>query len=157
VSDSSIKSAEIIAPPPAMYLGTFLMGCMINLISPLPLLLSITSRWTTGLVFLAVSGAFARWAFIKMRQIGTTASPYESSTALITSGPFQYSRNPIYVAMTGLYVGVACLVNSGWSLIFLAPLLLLMHYGVILREERYLGDIFGEEYAAYKSVVRRWL
>ncbi|WP_455221018.1 methyltransferase family protein [Kaarinaea lacus] len=157
MSNSQPESSEIIASPPALYLGAFLTGCIIQLVSQLPVLSSISFRLAIGLFFLVISGAFARWAFVKMRQIGTTASPYESSTSLITTGPFQYSRNPIYVAMTGLYIGGAILINSGWPLLLLVPLLLLMHYGVILREERYLGYVFGEEYAAYKSAVKRWL
>ncbi|MDX1812671.1 MAG: methyltransferase, partial [Gammaproteobacteria bacterium] len=107
------QSSKVIAPPPSLYLGVFITGFMIHLVAPLPILSSITSRWGIGLFFLVISGAFARWAFVKMRQTGTTASPYESSTSLITTGPFQYSRNPIYVAMTGLYLGAACLLNSG--------------------------------------------
>ena len=109
-----------------------------------------------GFLF-ALSAAFARWAFLTMRLFGTTASPKKPSDALATSGPSQFSRNPIYVAMTGLYIGAVFLVNSAWPLLLLPPLLFLIHYGVIVREERYLFAKFGEAYAAYKSEVRRWL
>lgn len=77
--------------------------------------------------------------------------------ALSTAGPFAYSRNPIYLAMTGIYLGVTALVNSWWLPLLLIPLVLLMHWGVVLREERYLLHVFGEPYAAYKTTVRRWL
>lgn len=106
---------------------------------------------------MVISAAFARWAFVTLRRAGTSASPYRPSAALTTTGPFRFSRNPIYLAMTGLYLGVSLLVNSVWPLLLLAPLLLVMHRGVILREERYLSAKFGEVYAAYKSGVRRWL
>ncbi|MBI3358764.1 MAG: isoprenylcysteine carboxylmethyltransferase family protein [Nitrospirae bacterium] len=119
--------------------------------------MSATARWAIGAVLLIVSGTFVRWAFVTMRHVGTSASPYRPSTFLTVTGPFHLSRNPIYVAMTGLYIGAAFLVNSVWPLLLLAPLLFLMHYGVIVREERYLFAKFGEAYAAYKSEVRRWL
>ena len=59
--------------------------------------------------------------------------------------------------MTGLYVGLDFMLNSAWPLILLVPLILLMNWGVIRREERYLSEKFGDAYTAYKSVARRWL
>ena len=110
-----------------------------------------------GSLLVVLSGAFARWAFWTMRGLGTTASPRKQSEVLATSGPFRLSRNPIYVAMTGLYLGLVLLANALWPLVLLAPLLLLMHWGVIRREEYYLSEKFGEAYLAYRSQVRRWL
>ena len=110
-----------------------------------------------GIVLLAMSAAFARWAFVTMRTFGTSANPYKPTRAIATDGPFQYSRNPIYVAMTGLYVGLAFMVNTLWPLILLPFLLAVMIWGVIEREERTLASQFGETYLAYKSKVRRWL
>ena len=110
-----------------------------------------------GSLLVVLSGAFARWAFWTMLGLGTTASPRKQSEVLATSGPFRLSRNPIYVAMTGLYLGLVLLANALWPLVLLAPLLLLMHWGVIRREEYYLSEKFGEAYLAYRSQVRRWL
>lgn len=110
-----------------------------------------------GSLLVVLSGAFARWAFWTMRGLGTTASPRKQSEVLATSGPFRLSRNPIYVAMTGLYLGLVLLANALWPLVLLAPLLLLMHWGVIRREEYYLSEKSGEAYLAYRSQVRRWL
>jgi len=157
MTNTHIDLSEIIAPPPALYLGAFLLGFLVHIISPLSLLSLDTARWAIGALLLIISGAFARWAFITMRHAGTSASPYRPSTSLIITGPFHLSRNPIYVAMTGLYIGIAFWVDSGWPLLLLTPLLLLMHYGVILREERYLSTKFGEAYTIYKLNVRRWL
>ena len=91
-----------------------------------------------------------------MRRVGTTANPKKASQVLATGGPFQFSRNPIYLAMTGLYVGLALLINSYWPLTLLVPLLALMEWGVIRREEHYLAEKFGEPYTCYKTKVRRW-
>jgi len=157
MTNTYVDSSEIIAPPPALYLGAFLLGFLVHVTSPLSLLSLDTTRWAIGTLLLIISGAFARWAFVTMHNAGTSANPYKPSTSLIITGPFHLSRNPIYVAMTGLYIGMAFWVNSSWPLLLLAPLLLLMHYGVILREERYLSKKFGEIYAVYKAEVRRWL
>ena len=92
-----------------------------------------------------------------MRLAETTASPYKATSQLTTAGPFRYSRNPIYVAMTAAYLGIALLANSIWLLLLLVPLLLVMQFGVIHREERHLAARFGEAYAAYCATVRRWL
>ena len=77
--------------------------------------------------------------------------------ALVRSGPYRFSRNPIYVAFTLLQIGFAVWLDSAWILAMLAPVLLVMSYGVIAREERYLEARFGEEYRSYARSVRRWL
>lgn len=151
------RSLRLIASPPVLYIGTLLLGVAIHLFSPIAIFPATPAHAILGGVLLLISGAFAHWAFLTMRQLGTTANPKKPSEALATHGPFRISRNPIYVAMTGLYIGLAFLVNSSWPLILLVPLLMLMQWGVILREERYLSVKFGNEYTAYSSRVRRWL
>lgn len=148
---------EIIAPPPVMYIGALLLGFAIHAVSPIWIFRTPHAHVILGGLLFVLSAAFTRWAFLTMRRFGTTANPKKPSEALATSGPFQFSRNPIYVAMTGLYVGLDFMVNSAWPLILLGPLLLLMDWGVIRREERYLSGKFGDVYMAYKSRVRRWL
>ena len=147
----------LIAPPPVMYIGALLLGVGIHVLLPISIFLATPAREILASFLLILSGAFARWAFLTMRRTGTTANPKKPSAALVTDGPFRISRNPIYVAMTGLYIGSAFLVNSAWPLILLVPLLMVMQWGVILREERYLSEKFGSEYTAYSSRVRRWL
>ena len=71
--------------------------------------------------------------------------------------PYRFSRNPIYVALTGLYLGIAVMLNSLWLIVLLAPLLIVMRLGVIQREEAYLEAKFGAEYTDYKTRVRRWI
>ncbi len=74
---------------------------------------------------------------------------------LVTDGIFRFSRNPMYVALTLLYSGIGAWVNSLWIVLCLAPVLVVMHQGVIRREERYLEDKFGDEYLGYKFEVGR--
>jgi protein-S-isoprenylcysteine O-methyltransferase Ste14 len=156
-ASTSPESAGIIAPPPALYLGALALGFMLHILLPQPIFAADVVLRVVGVFLLALSGALARWAFVTMRHVGTSASPREPSVALVRSGPFRLSRNPIYVAMTGLYLGIAFLANSGWLLVLMVPLLVIMQWGVILREERYLAKRFGAAYSDYKAGVRRWL
>ena len=155
--DAHEASAKIIAPPPVLYVGALLIGFILQAAFPQLILLSAVVLRVLGVTLLLMSAAFARWAFVTMRQAGTSANPRKASIALATGGPFRLSRNPIYLAMTGLYLGIALIGNTWWPLLLLAPLLLVMHYGVVLREERYLEKQFGEIYLTYKASSRRWL
>jgi protein-S-isoprenylcysteine O-methyltransferase Ste14 len=92
-----------------------------------------------------------------MERVGTNVNPTLPSTALVEAGPFRFSRNPLYVALTFMYVGLALLANALWVLALIVPVMVLMHYGVVRREERYLEAKFGDAYRDYRSRVRRYL
>lgn len=79
-----------------------------------------------------------------------------SPTGLVTGGPYRYSRNPMYVGWTALYIGIALVVESAWPLVFLPAIVVLVHRAV-RREERALAERFGGGYAAYRERVRRYL
>jgi protein-S-isoprenylcysteine O-methyltransferase Ste14 len=93
----------------------------------------------------------------RFRRAGTPVCTNRPTTALVTVGIYRRTRNPMYVALTLLYAGIALAADSFWALALLAPLLLLMRYGVIAREERYLAREFGARYLEYRAAVRRWL
>ena len=110
-----------------------------------------------GLPLMAVSALLAVWASMTTRRAGTTVAVNSSTTAVVVRGPFRFSRNPIYLSLTGLYVGIAVSVNALWVIVLLPVALVSITLGVIAREESYLERKFGTEYASYKSAVRRWL
>ena len=114
------------------------------------------AKWI-GLTTIAVGIALMVFAGVQFWRKHTSVIPYIPTTAIIQSGPFRISRNPIYLADTLCYVGVAFLLNTAWPLLWLPLVLLVMHRGVILREERYLERKFGDEYNRYRLRVRRWL
>ena len=93
----------------------------------------------------------------EFRRARTSFDVRKPSTSLITTGPFRFSRNPIYLAMTLLQLGIGIAVDGVWILAALVRALVAMHYGVIVREERYLERKFGDAYRGYKTSVRRWL
>ena len=81
----------------------------------------------------------------------------ESTDVIVTGGPYAFSRNPIYLSMVLLLLGLGVWSNSLWFLALAAIAVLLLTYGVIIREERYLGRKFSAEYEAYRNRVRRWV
>jgi len=83
--------------------------------------------------------------------------PYKPTTALVESWPYSFTRNPIYLAMTVVYIGISIFFNTLWPFLLLPLVLLVMQRGVIEREERYLDGKFGSDYADYRSRVRRWV
>jgi len=101
--------------------------------------------------------ALAVWGRLAMARAGTDPNPRHPATALVVDGPFRFTRNPLYIALTIFYLGLTAMVNSLWPLILLPGVLIVMQRGVVEREERYMERKFGEAYRAYRARVRRWL
>ncbi len=111
----------------------------------------------TGWPVVAVGVLLFGWAVWSMIRSGENPDPDKPTRAILSAGPFAFTRNPIYVAITVFYVGVALVMNTIWMIILLPVALLYVHYVVIIREERYLEQLFREEYLEYKARVRRWI
>ncbi|HEU5434628.1 MAG TPA: isoprenylcysteine carboxylmethyltransferase family protein [Thermomicrobiales bacterium] len=149
-------NAGVIAPPPAIYGGAVLLGLLAQRIKPLPL----APRWLArplGVLLALGSLLLGGWAARTMRRAGTPLEPWEPSTALVTDGPYRFSRNPIYLAMTLLGAGIALATNAAWVLATALAAAGVVEKGVIGREERYLARRFGERYDDYRERVGRWL
>jgi protein-S-isoprenylcysteine O-methyltransferase Ste14 len=101
--------------------------------------------------------AFAVWAVITMKRGGSSVPTHLPTDAIVRRGPYRLSRNPIYVSMIGLLLGVGIWSDNVWFLPLVIVFAGLLQWGVISREENYLERKFGDEYASYKSKVRRWL
>ena len=110
-----------------------------------------------GRVLTVAAGALLVWAQHCLREHKTTADHSRPSTQLVTAGPYRYSRNPIYLAMIGVFLGLALVFRNGWAVIMIVPFVVAVGRLTIDREERYLHRLFGEEYARYKRRVRRWV
>jgi protein-S-isoprenylcysteine O-methyltransferase Ste14 len=149
-------NAGVRFPPPFIYLAGLLAGLLLERFVPLHISLG-PARWPLGAIFLI--GWLALWigALPMFRAARTPVSPREPVTALMTSGIYGRTRNPLYLGMTLFSLGVAALMQSGWMLIFLIPVMLIIRFSVIAAEERYLERRFGEQYLGYKEKVRRWL
>jgi protein-S-isoprenylcysteine O-methyltransferase Ste14 len=146
---------DVIAPPPLLFAGPWLVGLLLHLVLPLPRL-PLAAR-LAGLALIAAGIGLGGWFIWTMRSAGTPVDPYEAPTALVTEGPFRYTRNPAYVAFTLTYAGLALLTGVLWSLLLLPVVLVAVDRGVIQREEHYLEAHFGSGYQEYRRRVRRWL
>ena len=92
-----------------------------------------------------------------MRRTDTPIDPRKSVSKLVSDGPFRYTRNPAYLSLTMIYAGVTALRNALWPILLLLLVMYVIQRDQIEREEQYLERIFGEEYLAYKTSVRRWV
>lgn len=146
----------VIAPPPLIYLTGVVIGLLLRSPASTPFL-PRGLGYGLGAVLILSAVWISLWGVREMRRAGTAVNPRIPTTALVTTGPFRFSRNPLYVSLTLCYLGIAIAAQSLWALGLLLGVLALMQYGVIFREERYLERRFGAEYVRYKERVRRWI
>ncbi len=156
MTDGDKDTAGAIMPPPFIYGAGLLIGLGLDYLWPIALLPD-RGRYLVGFIMIGVSGVLIARVVFEFRKAGTKLDPRRPTSAVVTTGPFRFSRNPAYLSLSLLYVGIGIAVDSVWVLGMLVPALTVMHYGVIFREERYLEGKFGEEYRRYKASVRRWL
>lgn len=144
-------------PPPFIYAGGILAGWLLNRWVPLPIsATSETRHFFSGMCFAFWLGLMLA-AFESFRRAGTTFLPNRPATALVTSGPYRLTRNPMYLSMALLYVGVTLFLNSWWMVLLFPVVILVIDRIVIAREERYLEHAFPGAYTAYRARVRRWI
>jgi protein-S-isoprenylcysteine O-methyltransferase Ste14 len=139
-----------------IFAAVFLLGCLLQRLVPTPTLVR-TLRHALALPCLVSSAALAAWGFSWFLRLRTSPIPQRPSAALITSGPYWFSRNPLYVSAALLYAGVALWLDVLWALLLLPLAVTLVRLLVIAEEERYLERRFGPQYLDYKARVRRWL
>ena len=142
--------------PPYIYLGTLLLGLLLDRKLPAPLLPRGMVR-LVGWPLLGGGMTLAVWFLRTMRHAGTSYELDKPASRLVTNGPFRYSRNPAYVSFTMIYAGIASLKNSLWPILLLPIVLRYIQHRVIGAEERYLERRFGTEYLSYQTRVRRWI
>jgi protein-S-isoprenylcysteine O-methyltransferase Ste14 len=142
--------------PPLVYLGSIGLGLLAHLAWPVALLPGSVSVPIGAPVVLAAGALFIS-ATRTFRKAGTPVPGNRPTSAVVRTGPYRFSRNPVYVAFTLFQIGLAAWVNSVGLLLTLFPALALMVLVVIPREERYLEARFPSEYLPYKRAVRRWL
>jgi protein-S-isoprenylcysteine O-methyltransferase Ste14 len=145
-----------IVRPPLVYLGAIALGLLLHFAWPVRLVSRAVSVPLGGT---AVPGAVALFLYAvrTFRTAGTPVPGNRPTTTIVRTGPYRYSRNPIYLSFSLLQLGVAFWVNSFWLLVTLIPAVALMSFVVIPREEQYLETRFPSDYLPYKASVRRWL
>jgi protein-S-isoprenylcysteine O-methyltransferase Ste14 len=152
-------TADVIAPPPLIALAAVVFGLALDWLFPafvLQLLLSFTTRIVAGIALIAAGTALAvagRNVFVRS---GTSVNPYKPVTALVITGVYAYVRNPMYVGLALLVVGIGIALASDWILVMLVAQMLIIHFGVVRREECFLEAKFGDDYRHFKAKVPRY-
>ena len=142
--------------PPFVYLGAIALGVLLHLAWPVRLVSRALSVPLGGTA-VVVAVALFYYAVRTFRIAGTPVPGNLPTTTIVRTGPYRWSRNPIYLSFSLLQLGVALWVNSLWLLVTLIPVVTLMSFVVIPREEYYLETRFPSDYLPYKAAVRRWL
>ena len=154
MADTPTDNAGVKVPPPAIYAAGFAAGAALTKAMSLP---RGRRRPLLGGIAVGAGLALLGSSVMLFRQAGTHLEPWEESTALVRSGPYKFTRNPIYVGFTLVYSGAALWWRMTGALLTLPVIVAVIDRAVIAREERYLQRQFGAAYDEYTRSVRRWL
>ncbi len=145
-------------PPPLLFVAGFLAGWLMHRLLPLRIPASEGAAMNTaGWILVAASVVLLIWAQATFLRHRTTLIPNRPASAMVTDGPYAFTRNPMYVSLILLYVGLALLTGMLWPVLILPVPLVLLTILVIRREERYLESAFGDDYSEFRRRVRRWV
>lgn len=135
---------------------SIILGFALRWLVPLEFVSGTLFTLAGAAITLAAFGLFF-WAGATMHNSNTPVPADEPTTPIVEQGPFRFSRNPTYLAILLLHIGVGIWANSLWFLGLAALSAMLLSWGVISREEQYLEQKFGADYLSYKGRVRRWI
>ena len=151
------STAQVLVRPPLAWALAVVTGFVLDWLEPLAFL---PEDWPAGLLGAAVfvlALALAVWALDTMTRAGTNVPTNRPTTTIVEGGPYRFTRNPIYMGMFGVLIGLGIAFDNLWLPLMLVPFALVIRYGVVAREEAYLERKFGEAYRSYRRRVRRWL
>lgn len=158
-SDTPLSNPGVKFPPPVIFAAGLGLGWALGryvVALPLPRL-GREYDLAIGIALIVVGAMLAAWGVITFLRARTAIIPHHRASQLVRGGPYRFTRNPMYTGLTTVYVGATILLRDAWPLILLPVVLLILIRLVIRREERYLQDAFGSEYAEYRARVRRFL
>jgi len=150
-------TASVVARPPLIFLAALLLGLAVDRLLPFTFPADDWVHWVLAGALILIGLALAAAGIGNFSSASTPVPTNKPSRALVTSGIHGWSRNPIYLGLFLIYVGIAIAARSLSALILTLPLAITIRYGVVAREEAYLEGRFGDAYRDYKARVRRWL
>lgn len=156
LTEAHDSAGPVPVPPPVFYLLALGLGMGLDRWQPLPIL-ALPGSVIMGNGLIALSMMILAWVLWQFFRKGTSFNVRRPASALITEGPYRFSRNPAYLCLTAVYVGLGIIANSVWIVALVLPVLWLMNTWVVPREERHLRCLFGATYSDYCERVRRWL
>ena len=142
--------------PPVIYAGSILSGMGIDNYWPQAMPLGIHGHFYASII-IVFALLIAGFSIFEFYRAGTDVRPDKPDSALINSGPYRLSRNPLYIVLTLVQITVAVWFNNAWVLILVIASVIVITQYAIKREERYLEKLFGQDYLDYRQRVRRWL
>jgi protein-S-isoprenylcysteine O-methyltransferase Ste14 len=145
-------------PVPWVFVLNYLLGVALERLHPRVISPEAAQMSTiAGAVLFAAGAVIAGWGLILFRKARTTTVPGRSSAQLVTSGPYRFTRNPMYVGLSLAYLGEAGLLKQMWPAILLPLIIAYVNWTVIPVEEAKLEEVFPDQYRKYRSRVRRWI
>jgi protein-S-isoprenylcysteine O-methyltransferase Ste14 len=146
-------------PVPWVFVLSYLAGVGLQVLMPIRVLAPAValSMRAGGVVLLAAGAMLATWCLAIFRRQNTTTIPFGTSTRLVTWGPYRFSRNPMYVSLSLIYLGEAGVLIHGWPLLTWSAVIAYLNWIVVPYEERRLREAFGSDYEHYRAQVRRWI
>jgi protein-S-isoprenylcysteine O-methyltransferase Ste14 len=147
----------VIAFPPLIWLVNVVISVLIHFFVVRIPIMNYGACLVCGIVLMVLAPTLALSAVVTMKKAGTNVNPAEPALTIVRGGPYRFTRNPMYLALCLLQAALGFFLNDWIALLFVVPLALILHYGVVLREERYLTTKFGAPYLELKREVRRWL
>ena len=151
-------AADVRVPPPLVYVAAAVAGVLLHLFVyplelPFPLPVCVAGTIITG-----IAGALLLMAaLVAFLRTGQNPKPWKTTPEFIGTGPYRWSRNPMYAGMALVLIALAFALTNGWLLAFVPVVLAIVYRTAIRHEEAYLDEKFGDSYRAYKRSVRRWL
>ena len=150
--------AAVRIPPPLIYLAAIIVAGLLHAYMwPMPLLLEFGPRLTVSLTFVMLGIVLMASAIGLFKRTGQDPKPWKSTPEIISTGVYRFTRNPMYLGMALLQIGIGAGLENGWIVAFVPPVLLAVYRTAVRPEEAYLVGKFGDAYRQYRRSVRRWL
>jgi protein-S-isoprenylcysteine O-methyltransferase Ste14 len=148
--------ARVRVPPPLVFLGWISAGVLLDRLVTPELASGLIPR-LCGVVLILVGLGLGGWSVGLFKSTGQNPVPWKPSPTLIMEGPYRFTRNPMYVGMAAVQIGIGLCAGNAWILGLAAVALLFVHFTAVRPEEEYLSARFGQDYERYKKTVRRYL
>ena len=156
MADTSSDAPNVKIVPPLVYLAGLAVGFLANVWMPIKFIPDLLA-WALGGSLIACGAVLTGSALLKFKGVGTTVRPDRPASTLVIAGPYKITRNPMYLGLALVYLGIAIVGQSVWALILLPVILTVIQRRAIEPEEAFLKRRFGADYITYMTKVRRWI